>query len=93
MNQTIEIEVTNSVTTKKEIALPCYRKTYAHYYKVLNEKRCLSVCPHAVAYESISMVHNGLAFGQDSEPCTREEFETAYKTANDIINGIAFATE
>jgi glutamate mutase epsilon subunit len=82
--KTIKIQVMETTTTKKEVEfeIPCFRKDGVRYYKVLDENKAIEVVLFK-AYNDYILQSNTAesAFRDGSEPCTEEEFNTAFATA------------
>lgn len=77
---TITIEVTNHVTTKKEIQLPCFRKVYDWMFIfVVDEGTAFAVHHHEhIKPCIIQMSSVSTCFDETSTESTQQEFLDAY---------------
>jgi hypothetical protein len=78
--ETITINVSKTVTEKKEIALPLYRIDNCHVYMVYSPERAIVVCYGlAGQYDNIGIVSKDNAFTrEETRDCTRDEFLSKY---------------
>lgn len=81
----MKVVVTTVQEIEVEINYPAYRKTSAHYYKVLDEKK--AVCVTMTEFcQSIEVVDSGTAFNRPSVvDSTETEFTAAFNKVNDKI--------
>lgn len=74
----------------KEIALPCYMKDPAHFFKVFSDKQCIMITEmneggnHAIRIEDSYM-----AFGSDkNQVSNEEEFNAAFDRISKILSDL-----
>src|SRR5687768_1469391 len=82
--QTFDMEVSRTVKEVKQIALPHYRKTNCHAYKVFSKDRCIQVTFGGVDFDNVGAVigiyYAGLAWHNDEgTECTEQEFQELYE--------------
>lgn len=61
-----------------EVDFPVYKKSAAHVYKVINENTCICACHTLDQCLSISLMSANIAFRENTEDSTAEEFEEKY---------------
>lgn len=89
----IEIEDKDGNTKKIEVEIPHFRKSEAHFYKVISENDCISICtPYEIPFGRgnraiIQMAHAGLAWNsQDSMECSENEYKEAFEQTVQFLN-------
>lgn len=84
--ETFKIKIEKKVEETKEISLPHYRKSVAHYYKIYSSDKCIQVTTSEYLNPSISIHNAEMAFVTESVEVTKEEFEKAYYDVQQKIN-------
>jgi hypothetical protein len=89
---TFELEVSRTVREKKQIALPHYRKSNCHAFKIYSPERCIHVCHGGIDSDyvgaSIGISSSDLAFtvNDPGQECTEEEFIELYEATERYLN-------
>lgn len=71
-----------------EVELPYYSKNICFAYKVISKEKSIKVCFSATDF-GIKESYASMAFGDDMEKCTEEEFDNRFSEVSTRLQKIA----